>query len=88
MAADVLDLGMHLGSVCWSGYLCVQGSVRGVALPIVTASLKYIQSANEVQLILLRDHILAFFINKLVKKFLKILHVKRVTESEIFIFLK
>lgn len=44
--------------------------------------------ANEVQLILLRDHILAFFINKLVKKCLNILSVKRVTESEIFIFLK
>lgn len=34
-------LGLHWGAVCWSGSCCGQGSVRAVALPSVTTSLKY-----------------------------------------------
>lgn len=90
MAADVPGLGPRWGPACWSGSSCVQGSVgNGLAqCHHITQVQQPAQDRSEAQLILLRDHILAFFINKLVKKFLKILSVKRVTESETFSFLK
>lgn len=82
--------GAALGSrvLVWV-FLCpgvCQGN--GLAQCHITQVQQPAQDRSEAQLILLRDHILAFFINKVVKKFLKILSVRRVTESETFSFLK